>query len=282
MVQKYVLPFLLSILPAATLLAFQDSIPAYKGYALVWHDEFDKSGTPDALNWNFENGFVRNNELQWYQQENARCENGMLIIEGKKESKPNPNYKEEGRDWRQKRRTIEYTAASMKTQGLKSWMYGRFEMRGRIDVSSGIWPAWWTLGVKGRWPHNGEIDIMEYYRGNLLANIATGDSAAYKAKWFSTETPVRSLGADWSSKFHIWRMDWSRDSISLYVDGKLLNCVAMNKLVNRDGSGTNPFMQEHYMLLNLAIGGDNGGDPSNTSFPRRFEVDYVRVWQKNN
>ena len=75
-------------------------------------------------------------------------------------------------------------------------------------------------------------------------------------------------------------MDWNEDFIALYVDDHLLNKVPLDSLVNRDGSGFNPFKQPHYMLLNLAIGGDNGGDPSQTSFPKKFEIDYVRVYQK--
>ena len=75
-------------------------------------------------------------------------------------------------------------------------------------------------------------------------------------------------------------MDWDENSIALYMDDLLLNKVALSRLVNKDGSGTNPFMQPHYMLLNLAIGGMNGGDPSAAIFPNKFEIDYVRVYQK--
>ena len=76
-------------------------------------------------------------------------------------------------------------------------------------------------------------------------------------------------------------MDWDENEIALYVDDMLLNKVELNKLVNKDGPGINPFKQPHYMLLNLAIGGNSGGDPGNTKFPNRFEVDYVRVYQRN-
>jgi beta-glucanase (GH16 family) len=75
-------------------------------------------------------------------------------------------------------------------------------------------------------------------------------------------------------------MDWTDNEIALYVDDQLLNRVPLDSLYNRDGSGFNPFRQPHFMLLNLAIGGDNGGDPSGTAFPNRFEVDYVRVYQR--
>lgn len=167
----------------------------------------------------------------------------------------------------------------MITAGKKSWLYGRFEMRGKIDISEGMWPAWWTLGVDKRWPANGEIDIMEYYRGKLLANIACLGKDG-KPEWFSNTFPVDSMGGTkWSSQFHIWRMDWTEQFIALYVDDVLLNKVLINELVNKDGSNFNPFKQPHYMLLNFAIGGMNGGDPSKTVFPRTFEVDYVRVYQ---
>jgi beta-glucanase (GH16 family) len=114
-----------------------------------------------------------------------------------------------------------------------------------------------------------------------LANIACGTATPSKAKWFSNTKPVDSLGgAAWAGKFHTWRMDWDENVISLYCDDQLLNQVALDKLVNQDGSGFNPFKQPEYILLNLALGGDNGGDPTSTTFPRKFEVDYVRVYQK--
>ena len=254
---------------------------AHDGYKLVWADEFNNDGKPDTSNWRYESGFVRNQEWQWYQQENAWCEKGLLIIEGRREQKSNPNYEAGTNDWRKNRQQIQYTSSSMKTSGKHAWQYGRFEMRGRIDVSSGLWPAWWTLGVSGRWPANGEIDIMEYYRGKMLANIACASAVPNKPEWFSNTFSVDSLGGKaWAATFHTWRMDWDEKEIALFMDDVLLNKVSMNKLVNKDGSGLHPFKQPHYMLLNLAIGGMNGGDPTNTLFPNRFEVDYVRVYQK--
>jgi beta-glucanase (GH16 family) len=251
-----------------------------EGYKLVWSDEFNRNGKPDTTNWRYEKGFTRNEELQWYQEENASCEKGMLVIEARKESKPNPKYEEGGSDWRRRRKNIEYTAASINTSGKHSWLYGRFVMRGKIDISAGLWPAWWTLGVKGSWPANGEIDIMEYYRKMILANIACiGPNG--KAEWYSKTINTDSLGGkNWASKFHTWRMDWDETEISLFMDDQLLNKVELSKLVNKDGSGFNPFKQPHYMLLNLAMGGTNGGDVTETKFPNRFEVDYVRVYQK--
>jgi len=214
------------------------------GWRLVWADEFNVDGPPDAKNWGFEKGFVRNHEAQWYQPENAWCRDGKLVIEARREHKGTG---------------IEYTSASLLTRGLHHFQYGRFEMRAKIDVAPGMWPAFWTLGEKGDWPSNGEIDIMEYYRRTLLANIATGTSRKNSPLWFSKKTPLDSLGGEaWASAFHVWRMDWDERAIVLSVDGKVLLRELTDSLVNRDA----------------------GGDVSGTSFPRRFEVDYVRVYQK--
>jgi beta-glucanase (GH16 family) len=250
------------------------------GYKLVWSDEFEQDGRPDATKWNYEAGFVRNEELQWYQPDNAYCKNGFLIIEARREAKPNPLWDSLSQDWRKNRKNIAYTAACLITKDKHHWKYGRFEMRARIDVSNGMWPAWWTLGVEKRWPANGEIDIMEYYRDMLLANIVCLGNEN-KQEWHSTKTRLSDLGdSAWSSNFHTWRMDWTKDTIALFVDDRLLNKVAVDVLMNKDGSGFNPFKQSHYMLVNLAIGGQNGGDPGNTIFPRLFEVDYIRVYQE--
>jgi beta-glucanase (GH16 family) len=249
-------------------------------YKLVWADEFNQEGAPDTANWEYEHGFARNHELQWYQPQNAACRNGLLIIEVRKEHLPNPHYVAESSNWKTNRQFIDYTSASLNTRGKHAWQYGRFVMRARIDIDAGLWPAFWTLGVNKPWPSNGEIDIMEYYRNKLLANIGFGTDTRSKAKWYSNTKPIDSLGTGWRKKFHIWRMDWDENAISLYVDDQLLNHVELSKLVNQDGSKFNPFMQPHYLLLNLALGGDNGGDLLSTAFPRRYEIDYVRVYQK--
>jgi beta-glucanase (GH16 family) len=250
-------------------------------WRLVWSDEFDTAGRPDTRNWTYETGFVRNDELQWYQPENAWCQDGLLIIEGRRERKRNPNYKPDSTDWRTNREAADYTAASLTTRELRSWQYGRFEMRGRIDTRPGLWPAFWTLGRAGEWPGSGEIDIMEYYRGLLLANAAWGTEKRWVPKWDSVRKPITEFNdPDWSGKFHVWRMDWDERAIRLSVDGLLLNTVDLDQTVNSDKERKNPFRQPHYIILNLAIGGANGGDPSKTGFPARFEVDYVRVYQK--
>ena len=255
--------------------------PEAEGYRLVWADEFDKDGSLDEKDWTFERGFVRNHELQWYQPENASCRGGLLVIEGRRERKPNPTHVAGSRDWKRRREYIEYTSASVMTRGKHSWKYGRFEVRARIDTRPGLWPAFWTLGTTGQWPSNGEIDIMEYYRGMLLANVAWGTDKRFVGKWHTVKKPIAEFkDPEWSKAFHVWRMDWDEQAIRLYVDGELLNETDLAETINGDEARRNPFRQEHYLLLNLAIGGDNGGDPSGTKFPSKYEVDYVRIYQK--
>jgi beta-glucanase (GH16 family) len=249
-------------------------------YQQVWSDEFNDE-TINQNNWKFEHGFVRNNELQWYQDENAICSNGILTIEARKEPKANPLYTGGTKEWRRSRDSIKITSSSMLTAGKHSWLYGRFEMRGRIDTSSGYWPAWWTLGENKPWPSNGEIDIMEFYRSKILANIAVGTETPSKAFWYSNTKAIKSFtDPHWKDKFHIWRMDWDEQGISLFVDDLLMNYQSQNNLYNRGEPRYYPFKQKQYMLLNLAIGGDNGGTIEHTSFPLKYEIDYVRVSQK--
>jgi beta-glucanase (GH16 family) len=252
-------------------------------YQLVWADEFETDGAPNPENWTFEHGFVRNHELQWYQPENTVCTNGTLVIEGRRERKPNPEYKPGSRNWRERRPFIEYTSSCLITKGLHSWKYGRFEIKARIKTEAGLWPALWFLGVDGEWPSNGEIDLMEYYEGNILANACWGKKKRWNAKWDSSKTPVASFGdPKWDERFHIWRMDWDSQTIKLYLDDALLNTIDLTKTVNPIGRGPrNPFQQPQYLLINLAMGGDNGGDPSKTEFPISFEIDYVRVFQQS-
>ena len=246
-------------------------------WKLVWSDEFNTNGAPNPANWNYEQGFVRNRELQWYQPENAYCTNGLLIIEGRSEHKPNPNFVTNSESWRTSREFIDYTSASLTSRRLREFTYGRFEMRARIDTRSGSWPAFWTLGAASgiRWPACGEIDIMEFYTNTVLANF--GYSLDRRTKWLANRTPLAELGGDaWSREFHIWTMEWDDKKITLLLDGKVMNHLDLSDADNADRG--NPFRRPEYIILNQAIGA-NGGDPSQTTFPVRFEVDWVRVYQ---
>lgn len=257
-------------------------------YQLVWSEEFDYEGAPDSSKWCFEKGFVRNHELQWYQEENAYCKDGLLVIEARNEQRENPLFREQRRrDWRRSRPLIECTSSSINTRGHFEFTYGRLEVRARIPVAKGAWPAIWTLGTNMEWPSCGEIDIMEFYRIKgqpvIMANVAWGKDKQWDAHWDSKATPMRHFldkDPDWASDFHVWRMDWTEESIRLYLDDELLNETLLSETVNGAiGKGSNPFKQPHYILLNLAIGGDNGGPVSGASWPIRYEVDYVRVFQ---
>jgi len=255
--------------------------PVPKGYALVWSDEFDKDGPPDPTKWVAQTGFLRNEEAQWYQAENAFCRDGLLVIEARKERKPNPNYERGSDDWRRNRPMIEYTSACLVTQGVHSWRYGRFEVRARIVAEEGLWPAIWFLGVEGKWPQRGEIDLMEYYGGNVLAN-ACWKGVGKGAKWDASKTPVADLGgAGWAEQFHVWRMEWDERVIALCLDVRLLNTIELDRTINPEGvAPRNPFHQPHYLLLNLALGGTNGGNLTRTRLPSRYEIDYVRIFQR--
>lgn len=253
---------------------------ATHGYKLVWHDEFNRDGRPDPANWNYEHGFARNHELQWYQPENASCTNGHLVIEARRELKPNPDYSADSTDWRASRKEIECTSASLTTRGLREFTYGKFEMRARIDTQLGSWPAFWTLGATPGigWPACGEVDIMEFYTGAVLANFGYG--LDHKTKWSAVRKPIAEFGdPNWAKRFHRWTMEWDPQKIDLRLDGRLMNHLDLAAADNADRG--NPFRRPAYLILNQAIGGDSGGDPSQAAFPIRFEVDWVRVYQRD-
>lgn len=178
------------------------SQPSYDNYKLVWSDEFDGSGLPNSSNWGYEEGYVRNDELQYYtrqREENVRMEDGFLVIEARRDN------------WN----GHEYTSSSLYSRGKREFQYGIFEMRAKIDVRQGSWPAFWTLGVNGEWPSNGEVDIMEYYAGKLHANVAWGTETRWQGAW---DSETKAVGSDFANDFHIWRMKWTKDVIELYVD----------------------------------------------------------------
>jgi beta-glucanase (GH16 family) len=266
-------------------LAQDDVLPPIDGYTLVWADEFDKDGKPDPKNWGFEEGFKRNGEMQWYQRENASVENGVLVIEGRRTRRANPRFgAPDERAEFAKRRFIEYTSASLTTEGKRQWQYGRFEIRARIKAEQGLWPAIWTLGVDGKWPARGEIDIMEYYEHSILANFAWAARNPSRPTWKSAKIPLAEItqDPDWDKQFHVWVMDWSQDEITLWLDGRLMNRLKLDNVKNGgpDAPLPHPFRQPHFLMLNLALGGKPGGPLAKTTFPSRYEVDYVRVYQR--
>lgn len=227
-------------------------------WRLVWGDEFDYTGLPDSDKWGYEVGYVRNNEAQYYtwgRLENAHVDNGMLVIEAR-------------RDWCEGH---EYTSASLTTRNKHSWLYGRFEIRAKIDIRTGSCPAFWTLGASRAWPACGEIDIMEYYRGGILHNTFCGNDC--NGGWNGGD---KSVDAAWAQRFHVWRMDWDHDYVRLYCDDELMLTTDLSLAFTGDW---NPFRQPHYIIVNQAMGGVNGGPIDNNAFPYRYEVDYVRIYE---
>lgn len=258
------------------------------GWQLVWNDEFDEDGRPDAGKWDYERGFVRNYEMQWYAPENAFQRDGKLVIEARQADFPCPAYREGNSNWRNNRQTVQWTSASLITKGKYAFQFGRVEVRARIPVCKGAWPAIWLLGTEHSWPGNGEIDMLEYYQikdvPTILANACWAGNTEEDAEWDSSYTPLTHFTESdpvWASRFHVWRMDWDKDFIRLYLDDELLNEINLKRTINGKASGTgiNPFHHQQYLLLNLAL--DTRVKEYNAAdFPMRYEIDYVRVFQK--
>ncbi len=234
-------------------------------YRLVWSDEFD--GSSLSSDWTMEEGYIANNELQDYQKQgNHFVSEGTLKITA---NKVNDN-KEFG----------SYTSARMKTAGKREFKYGRFEARIKVPTGTGTWPAFWMLGgsiEKGTsWPACGEIDIMEYVGYDpdvIVGSIHCPDHFAVNSNSGRIANPTEE-------QWHVYGVIWSEEKIEFYLDDPSniyhTYAPAQKTLTNW------PFDQEHFLILNLAIGGDWGGvkGVDNSIFPRTMEVDYVRVYQK--
>jgi beta-glucanase (GH16 family) len=264
------------------------AIPALAtDWKLIWSDEFDKPGPLDPAKWDYEVGLLRNNEAQYYsreRKENARVQDGMLVIEARKEPFKSPDYDPDakGKGARRSRESADYTSASVTTRGKASWTYGRIEVRAKLPSGRGTWPAIWTLGTNGRqvgWPACGEIDIMEFVGcepGIIHANIHTAKYNHVKKTGKGSQITIQ----DASQSFHVYALEWDKDRLDFYVDDKKYFSY------QNDGTGTEawPYDHQQYLILNLAIGGDWGGAKGidDTIFPQRYCIDYVRVYQKQN
>jgi beta-glucanase (GH16 family) len=240
----------------------------YPGYTLIWSDEF--SGNALDLNtWNQEvgngSGGWGNNELEYYKDspKNTFVSNGNLIIEARKETQG----------------TYSYTSGRMTTQNKKSFRFGRIDIRAKLPVGQGLWPALWMLGTNissAGWPACGEIDIME-----LLGSIP---SFAYGTLHWSSISGVHvSKGAhytlpsgDFSKEFHVFSIIWGENYIQWFVDDDKYLDISISDL----GVAPYPFNASQFLIFNVAVGGNWPGSPdNNTKFPQRMFVDYVRVFQ---
>jgi beta-glucanase (GH16 family) len=251
-------------------LALTTSLPPQRtpqpGWTLVWQDEFDADGLPDPERWGYEVGFVRNKESQYYTRaraENARVEDGVLIIEARRE-------RFEGAD---------YTSASLTSRA--SWTYGRIDVRARLPKGRGTWPAIWTLGTnitEVGWPACGEIDIMEHVgfdAGRVHANVHT--RAYNHVKGTNKGNSILVDAPD--GEFHLYSAEWTPGRITMSVDGERYFTFAKEQ----GGPDVWPFDGPQYLILNLAIGGGWGGQKGidDAIFPARYLIDYVRVYRED-
>ncbi len=253
-------------------------------WTLVWSDEFDGNGLLDSARWDYEVGFVRNRELQYYTKarpENARLENGTLVIEGRKEPFPNPRYNPDETDpnrWQVTREQAEYTAASVVTLGRAAWLYGRIEVRAKLPQGKGVWPAIWMLGANRTqvgWPACGEIDIMEFvgHTPNQVHSTVHYKGADGKHKSSGGKVTVDRPFDD----FHVYAVEWSAERMDFFFDQRTVHSFPLDQAGQGDDS---PFRKPHYLLLNLALGGSWGKDMDDAVLPQRFVIDYVRVYQR--
>jgi len=256
-------------------------------WKLVWSDEFDYRGLPDPKKWGYEEGFVRNNEPQYYTKarlENARVENGTLVVEGRKETFPNPSYDQAkaatSKAFRLNKENADYTSASLNTSGKATWTYGRFEMRAKIPVISGAWPAFWTLGENRNqkpgtpWPVCGELDILEGFgKAKQINSAALWGAKSGDVHHANKRTPNPAGIAD---EFHLYAMEWYPDRADFFFDEMLVLTIPLAK---PNAEGQDAFKKPHYLLVNLALG-SSSGPIEDDKMPQRMIVDYVRVYQQ--
>lgn len=237
-------------------------------YRLVWSDEFDTPGLPDASKWGYDT--VRNlagwynNERQYYSRdrlENAVVKDGKLVITARKEDLSATA------DWGGQL----YSSARLLTRGKADWTYGFFEVRAKLPCGQGSWPAIWMLGSKGQWPDDGELDILEQVGSNPGRVFSTVHTASSGGQGTGGEQQL----PDACQAFHDYQMTWTADAIEFGVDG-----IKHYRYANaRAGAQTWPFDAPQFLLLNLAIGGDLGGAVDERIFPLTLEIEYVRVYQ---
>ena len=240
---------------------------------LVWADEFNEEGMPDTLKWGYDLGDGcpevcgwGNNELQYYtdRSENARVERGHLVVEAHREPYENKDY----------------TSTRLVSKNKGDWQYGYIEVRAKLPKGTGTWPAIWMLPTKweyGGWPSSGEIDIMEHVGYNHGYVHGTVHTKAYN-HGIGTQRGDSVLVEDPDKAFHIYAIEWTPEKIDFLADGKTYNSFANEE----SGFEAWPFDKPFHLLLNMAVGGDWGGamGVDTTIWPRRMEVDYVRVYRK--
>lgn len=243
--------------------------PAPTGYALVWADEFDTPGLPDAGRWGYDTDRNRlgwwNNELQYYaaaREANSVVERGRLVVTARREALSTLP------DWGGQA----YSSARLVTRGKASWTYGFFEIRAKMPCGTGTWPAIWMLGTGGVWPDDGEIDILEHVGRNPGEILGTVHTPVTGGSGNGSRIPLATA----CSAFHDYQMHWTADEIAIGVDGTVYHRYRNP----RSGRAAWPFDAPQYLLINIAVGGTLGGPVDDSIFPRSMEVEHVRVWQR--
>lgn len=255
----------------STVKSSAEIIPIPEGYTrMIFHDEFDVDGMPDPTFWGYEEGYVRGGEMQYYtvaRSENTYVKDGLLHIVTR-----NDNWQDgEGN-------THAVTSASVTTKDKVKFTYGRVDIRAKLPICLGSWPALWMMpndDVYGYWPNSGEIDIIEHvgfnpYNIYFTAHCAeqNGNDNKYHG---STSVP------DCSTAFHVYSLEWSENRLDWLIDGKRKWTVVKNSNTWRGW----PFNKDFYLIMNTAFGGSWGGQKGVDleALPITFEIDYVRVFQ---
>ncbi|MBN1599843.1 MAG: family 16 glycosylhydrolase [Bacteroidales bacterium] len=236
-------------------------------WTLQWSDEFDYTGAPDPDDWNTEiwtPGWV-NEELQAYtdRSENVRVENGILIIEARRDF------------WND----YEYTSARIQTSHKHDALYGRIEVKAILPEGRGTWPAIWMLPsdwVYGGWPTCGEIDIMEhvgYDPGVIHASIHT---ESYNHT-INTQVTEQITVSDFNTAYHVYALEWTPTDIKMFVDDTHYFTFINEETGYREW----PFDKPFHVILNIAVGGTWGGarGVDRRIWPQQMVVDYVRFYE---
>lgn len=231
----------------------------------TWEEDFNNTGNPDGTKWTLETGGHGwgNNELQYYtNSNNAVVDNGTLKIIAKKEMHSGK----------------EYTSARLITKGKGEWLYGRIEVKAKLPKGKGTWPAIWMLpadNIYGGWPGSGEIDIMEHVGFDQNRVHFTIHTKAFN-HLSGTQKGANKIISDATDAFHIYRLDWASYGIRGYIDNEIVY-----EFPNQGGSDYWPFDKKFFLILNIAIGGNWGGQQGidNSIFPALLEIDYIRVFK---
>ncbi len=240
-----------------------------KNENLVWSDEFETNGLPDSNKWDYDQGDHGwgNNELQLYTKENsqnARVENGLLVIEAKRDSSMSKGY----------------TSARLVTKGKGAWQYGFMEVKAKLPYGVGTWPAIWMLPEEnkyGGWPGSGEIDIMEHVGYDPATVHGTVHTEAFNHTKGTQKGETKQV-PDFSEAFHVYAIDWQEEKIDFYIDNEHYHTF------ENTGNGPEewPFDHPFHIILNIAVGGNWGGAKGVDTdiWPQKMEVDYVRVYKE--